>query len=217
MASRPTGTVTFLFTDIEGSTRLLQHLGERMPGCFPEPPPADPRGDRQWGGYEVKTEGDAFFVVFPSALDAVRAAVEAQRALGAHAWPDGVLRVRMGVHTGEATLEGDDYVGLDIHRAARIAAAAHGGQVLVSDSVRQLTAGRQGPDTDPARPGRTRLRGHRPSRAPVSVGHRRPRADFPPIRSATARFEVLPPTSPRSSVADRRSNERGHCLPGLGC
>ena len=143
MASRPTGTVTFLFTDIEGSTRALQRLGDAYAGLLSDHHRLIRASIAAWGGDEVSTEGDAFFVVFSSAPDAVRAAVDAQRTLAAHAWPEGLpVKVRMGIHTGEATLTGDDYVGLDIHRAARIAAAGHGGQIVISDAVRHLIAGR---------------------------------------------------------------------------
>src|SRR3972149_709610 len=120
----PTGTVTFLFTDIEGSTRLAERLGaaargevlQGRPGVLAAACPAP-------SGREIKTEGDSFFVVFRSAQAAVGATVDAQRALAAHAWPDGAaVRVRMGLHTGEGVLVSDgDYVGLDVHRAARVA------------------------------------------------------------------------------------------------
>ncbi|HEU4736072.1 MAG TPA: adenylate/guanylate cyclase domain-containing protein, partial [Solirubrobacterales bacterium] len=135
----PTGTVTFLFTDIEGSTRLLQRVGE----AYPERLATHHRMLREaiaaGGGVEAQTEGDAFFAAFPMPVGALRAAVQAQRALSIHPWPEGdVVRVRMGLHTGEGVLSGGTYVGLDVHRAARIAAAGHGGQVLVSDATRAL-------------------------------------------------------------------------------
>jgi predicted ATPase/class 3 adenylate cyclase len=135
----PSGTVTFLFSDVEGSTRLLT----RWPGRY-----AEVLGEHQrllraafdeHGGREVHTEGDAFFVAFARAGDAVAAAVSAQRSLAARRWPEGVdVRVRIGVHTGEAEVRDGDYVGLDVHRAARICAAGHGGQVLISSSAREL-------------------------------------------------------------------------------
>jgi predicted ATPase/class 3 adenylate cyclase len=129
----PTGRVTFLFTDIEGSTRLLESLGDRYVGVLERHHSLMRASVTDQGGIVVGTEGDAFFAVFRSAEAAVRAAAAAQRALAAAEWPaDHPVRVRMGLHTGEGTLGGDDYVGLDVHRAARIAAAAHGGQVLVS-------------------------------------------------------------------------------------
>jgi predicted ATPase/class 3 adenylate cyclase len=139
MTDLPTGTVTFLFTDIEGSTGLLQTLGDRYAAVQDEHAAILRRAVSEDGGVEVSTHGDAFFVAFRSPAGAVRAAVAAQRGLAAHDWSsDPPVRVRMGVHTGEGTLGGDDYVGIDVHRAARIADAAHGGQVIVSDATRGL-------------------------------------------------------------------------------
>ena len=148
MVSLPTGTVTFLFTDIEGSTRLLHQLSEG----FAEVLEAHNRLIREatsaHAGTEISTEGDAFFCVFETAPDAVAAAVAAQRALAAYSWPeDGRVRVRMGMHVGAATLGGDNYVGLEVHRAARIASAAHGGQVLLSESTRSLVQDQMPEDT----------------------------------------------------------------------
>src|SRR5437588_12457629 len=100
-------------------------------------------------GRELRTEGDSFFCVFASAMDACQAAASAQRSFAQHSWPDGAaLRVRVGLHTGEAPLMGDEYIGLDVHHAARIAAAAYGGQVLVSDATKAVVAG----GLPPARP-----------------------------------------------------------------
>ncbi len=139
MSSLPTGTVTFLFTDIEGSTKLVQRLGERAPEMFAIHGDVMRRAMDDAGGTVIRTEGDSFFVVFPSAPNAVTAAVEAQRGLAATAWPDDAqVAVRMGMHTGVGALGGDDYVGIDVHRAARIASAAHGGQVVVSEATRAL-------------------------------------------------------------------------------
>jgi class 3 adenylate cyclase len=133
MAELPSGTVTFLFTDIEGSTRLLGRLRDRYVGVLAEHQRVLRAAFEEHGGREVHTEGDAFFVAFGRASDAVAAAVSAQRALACRRWVEGVdVRVRMGLHTGEATLQLGDYVGLDVHRAARICSAGHGGQVLIS-------------------------------------------------------------------------------------
>ena len=141
MTRLPTGTVTFLFTDIEGSTNLARKLGDRWPDVLEEHNAILRMAIRDHGGLDVRTEGDAFFAVFTSAPAAVAAAAEAQRSLAEHAWPeDGHVRVRIGVHTGEGRLGGDEYVGLDVHRAARIAAAGHGGQVLISDATKALVA-----------------------------------------------------------------------------
>jgi predicted ATPase/class 3 adenylate cyclase len=142
-AALPEGVVTFLFTDIEGSTKLLHRLGdeygdvlsthyELLRGCF-----------RAHDGHEVDTEGDAFFVAFASPSQAVAAAADAQRALSAHVWPhEEQVRVRMGLHTGEPLVVDDNYIGMDVHRAARISSAAHGGQVLVSARLHGLVADR---------------------------------------------------------------------------
>jgi predicted ATPase/class 3 adenylate cyclase len=136
----PTGTVTFLFTDVEGSTRLLQELGDRYGAVRDAHAAILRRAIREGGGVEVGTEGDSFFAAFASPAGAVRAAVAAQRGLAGHPWPPGFpVRVRMGLHTGEGALGGDNYSGIDVNRAARVAAAAAGGQVLVSDPTRVLT------------------------------------------------------------------------------
>ena len=139
----PTGTVTFLFSDIEGSTRLVQELGPVAYTELLERHNAILRAAfERHGGTERGTQGDSFLVMFPEAPAAVEAAVEAQRELRATAWPTGAeVRVRMGLHAGLGTLGGDDYVGIDVHRAARVAAAAHGGQILVSEATRGLVEG----------------------------------------------------------------------------
>jgi predicted ATPase/class 3 adenylate cyclase len=137
--SLPTGTVTFLFTDIEGSTRLLQELGDGYRRVQDDQAEIMRNAIGKEEGIVIRTEGDSFFAVFRSALQAVRAVVIAQRELIGHDWTHGTpLRVRMGMHTGEGALGGDDYIGIDVNRAARIAAAAHGGQVLLSDAARAL-------------------------------------------------------------------------------
>jgi YVTN family beta-propeller protein len=136
---RPTGTVTFLFSDIEGSTRLLQRLGGLYGQALAEHQRLLREAFDAHGGHEIDTQGDSFFVAFRRAKDAVAAAVDGQRALAEYEWPDGAeLRVRMGIHTGEPTDGEGRYVGLGVHRAARIGAAAVGGQVLVSESTRAL-------------------------------------------------------------------------------
>ncbi|MEX1072558.1 MAG: tetratricopeptide repeat protein [Chloroflexota bacterium] len=142
MIELPTGTVTFLFTDIEGSTRLAQELGDSWPSVLERHREVARAAWSKHAGAEIGTEGDSFFVVFTSAPQAVAAAVGAQRGLAAEPWPAGAeVRVRMGMHTGEGALSGGSYVGLDVHRAARIANAGHGGQVLLSASTRTLVEG----------------------------------------------------------------------------
>jgi predicted ATPase/class 3 adenylate cyclase len=137
----PSGTVTLLFSDIEGSTLLLEVLGEGYDGVLDEHRRIVRNAVVVHGGREVRTEGDAFFVAFARAGDAVRAAVAAQRGLAGFEWPAGVtMRVRMGVHTGEPRVVDDDYSGIDVHCAARICSAAHGGQVVVSEATERLLA-----------------------------------------------------------------------------
>jgi class 3 adenylate cyclase len=147
MSTLPGGTVTFVFTDIEGSTRLLQELGDEAYGRV--------SGDHRrliretfeaHEGQEIDTQGDAFFFSFPRARDAVAAAVDAQRALRDHEWAEGsAVQVRMGLHTGEPHVGEEGYLGIDVVRAARISAAGHGGQILISETTRALL-GNQLPD-----------------------------------------------------------------------
>src|SRR5258708_2308698 len=137
MAALPTGTVTFLFTDIEGSTHLLQRLGDRYAevldthfGLL-----TDPFSPHR--GHTVNFQRDSGFVAFAAAGDAVAAAYVAQEALDAYPWSAGEdVRVRVGMHTGPALQTGDNYVGLAVHEASRICSAAHGGQVVLSDVTR---------------------------------------------------------------------------------
>ncbi len=132
-----------LFSDIEGSTALLDRLGDRYGEALSAQRVLMRDAINSCRGLELGTEGDSFFVVFESAGDAVLCCVQAQRALAGHDWPDGVpVRVRMGLHSGEPTRHEEGYVGLDVHRAARIAATAHGGQVVLSDATRHLAQSR---------------------------------------------------------------------------
>jgi len=135
----PSGTVTFLFTDIEGSTRLAQQFGERYPELLEAHRAIIRSAVGAEDGREFGAEGDALFIAFDSPAHAIAAATAAQRTLAAYAWPEGAaIRVRMGLHSGEATLAGDNYVGLDVHRVARITAAGHGGQILLSRATAAL-------------------------------------------------------------------------------
>lgn len=139
MTELPTGTVTFFFSDLEGSTRLLQRLGNTFDQLLIDLFEIQRAAIESAGGVEVRTEGDMIFATFPSAIGGVSAAVATLRAIDDHDWPDDVrVRVRIGLHTGEGRLAGPDYVGIDVHRAARISAAGHGGQVLLSDATRSL-------------------------------------------------------------------------------
>jgi predicted ATPase/class 3 adenylate cyclase len=193
MKDLPTGTVTFLFSDIEGSTRLLRELGDEYASELKAHHAIVRNAISRTGGVERGTEGDSFFVAFRTAPDAVSAAVAIQRALAEGAWPrDMPVRVRIGIHTGVGAVSGTDYVGLDVHRAARIAAAAHGGQVVLSAATQELVF--------QALPSGTRLRDlgqHRLKDIPspehlydlVIDGLAK---DFPPLRTLDARPNNLP-------------------------
>jgi class 3 adenylate cyclase len=137
--SLPAGTVTLLFSDIEGSTRLLQRLANDYAAVEAEHRRIMRESCTGAGGHEIDRQGDAFFFSFPRTRDAVSGAVSAQRALATNDWPDGIeLKVRMGLHTGEPSVGDEGYLGLDVVRAARIGAAAHGGQILVSETTKAL-------------------------------------------------------------------------------
>jgi class 3 adenylate cyclase len=141
LSSMPTGTVTFLLADIEGSTALLRRLGDAYAVVL-----RDARGQirarvRRSGGRTVDAHGDEYFAVFARAGAAIEAAIDVQRAMAAHAWPEGAdVRVRIGVHTGRPTLTADGYVGLAVHTVARICSAGHGGQILLSSRTRGTVA-----------------------------------------------------------------------------
>jgi predicted ATPase/class 3 adenylate cyclase len=142
MRNLPTGTVAFLMTDIEGSTRLITQLGDAFPSLLDDHLAVLDQAIKAKGGTLVSSEGDSVFAVFPSVREAINAAVAAQRAMAGHSWPDDVkLGVRIGVHVGEAVLGGRDYTGIDVHRTARVMAAGHGGQVLVTQAARDLAIG----------------------------------------------------------------------------
>ena len=187
----PAGTVTLLFSDIEGSTQLLERLGERYAEVLDEHRRVIRDAVAAHAGHELRTEGDAFFVVFARAGDAVRAAVAAQRELAASSSRGGVaLRVRMGLHTGEPRLVDRDYVGIDVHCAARICSAAHGGQVVVSETTERILAGHaiEGVGLDDL--GEHRLKDlSRPMRLHQIVADGLT-ADFPPLRT----LEYPPPS-----------------------
>ncbi|MEO8638409.1 MAG: adenylate/guanylate cyclase domain-containing protein [Chloroflexota bacterium] len=193
MTEIPTGTVTFLFTDIEGSTRLAQDLGAGWPPLLERHREIGRAAWAEQGGAEIGTEGDSFFVVFTSAPQATAAAVAVQRGLAAEAWPEGAqIRSRMGMHTGEGVLSGGSYVGLDVHRAARIANAGHGGQVLLSATTRALVEGSLPDGVTLREMGEHRLKDlSRPERIwdLVIDGIA---SDFPPLRTLNAVPNNLP-------------------------
>jgi class 3 adenylate cyclase len=139
MATLPSGTVTFVFSDIEGSTGLLKRLGDRYRDLIAEHRKIVREAFERHGGVEIDTQGDAFFFAFARARDAVAAAAAAQLEHARHEWPEGeVVRVRMGLHTGEPAVGEEGYLGVDVVRAARLSATGRGGQVLLSETTRAL-------------------------------------------------------------------------------
>ncbi len=193
MAALPTGTVTFLFTDIEGSTLLVREQGAAWPALLARHGEIMRAAIERHGGVEVGTEGDSFFVAFTSAGAAVATAVEAQRALAAESWPTGVqIRVRMGMHTGEASFSAESYAGLHVHRASRVAGVAHGGQVLLSDATHVLLGDDDVPGTSVRDLGEHRLKDlEHPEHLWQLVIDGLP-SEFPPLRSIGAIPNNLP-------------------------
>jgi len=189
----PRGTVTLLFTDIEGSTNALRALGGAYQQALARHHDLVRAACTRYGGVEVDTQGDAFFVAFGRAHEAVAAALEAQRALLGEPWPEeGALRVRMGIHTGEPDLGEHGYVGIDVHLAARICGAANGGQVLVSRATRDLAAGGSGADVAYRDLGDHRLKDFdRPVRLFQVEGAGLP-SDHPPPRTGSAVGLIVP-------------------------
>jgi DNA-binding NarL/FixJ family response regulator/class 3 adenylate cyclase len=206
MAELPIGTVTFLFTDVEGSTRLLKRLRERYGEVRAEHERILREALEANGGQEIDTQGDSFFVAFSRARDAVGAAVAAQRALAEHPWPPGVrVRVRMGIHTGEPLAAAGRYVGLDVHRAARISAAGHGGQVLVSNATRELVEDDLPPDVRLRDLGEHRLKDiDRPERV-FQVEVEGLPSEFPPLKTLGHPAGRPSPQPPRPAPAGAHS------------
>jgi predicted ATPase/class 3 adenylate cyclase len=194
MSSLPTGTVAFVFTDIEGSTRLAQTLSEdRWTATLARHRELVRSAVAAHDGLEVSTEGDGFFLVFARTIDAVAFTVDAERALSAEPWPaDAEVRVRMGIHTGDGRLDADGtYIGADVHRAARVAAAGHGGQVLLSETTSSLVADELPAGVGLRGLGEHRLKDLRPERICQLVIEGE-RTEFPPIRSLDRRPNNLP-------------------------
>jgi len=191
----PIGTVTFLFSDIEGSTELLKRLGDGYVTLLSEQRDILRDTFSRWNGREVDTQGDAFFYSFPRATQAVSAAAHAQAALTSHAWPEGLnVRVRMGLHTGEPLTWDEGYVGMDVHRAARIAHSGHGGQVLLSATTAPLVRGELPDGVALLDLGRHRLKDMKyPERITQLVIDDLP-SEFPPLTS----LEALPIDDPLS-------------------
>ena len=188
----PTGVVTLVFTDVEGSTKLLHELGDEYGAALHEHRRIVRNAFGAHGGVEVDTQGDAFFIAFARASDAVAAATDAQRALD-----HGPIRVRMGLHSGEPQLTDEGYVGLDVHKGARIASAGHGGQVLLSEAAHALVGA-------PARDlGRHRLKDITAPERIYQLEIEGVRSEFPLLKTLDAGVSNLP--FPRTSFVGRRS------------
>ncbi|HEX2194853.1 MAG TPA: adenylate/guanylate cyclase domain-containing protein [Candidatus Limnocylindria bacterium] len=192
MQQSPAATVTFFFSDIQGSTRLLEALGAAYAEVLERHRRILRAEFATRGAVEVGTEGDSFFAVFADARSAVEAAVAIQRALATEDWSGGQpVRIRIGLHTGEAVLQGGDYVGLDVHRAARIMAAGHGGQIVISQATREA-AGTLPMGVDVRDLGQHRLRDLSSHERLFQVVAEGLEAAFPPIRSVDAIPNNLP-------------------------
>jgi predicted ATPase/class 3 adenylate cyclase len=194
VSAESSGTVTLVFTDIEGSTQLLERLGDAYATLIADHHRIVDGAATRHAGTRVDAAGDGLFISFPTARGALSAAVDAQRELAAHQWPDEeTVRVRMGIHTGEPLSAGTGYVGIDVHRASRICSAAHGGQILVSQPAQSLLGGAL-PDGVGLRDlGDHRLRGIESAERLFQVTAPGLEGDFPPIRS----LDTLPNNLPR--------------------
>src|SRR5437867_3376553 len=187
MPELPSGTITFLFTDVEGSTRLVKQLRDQYGEVLADHRRILRAAFEAHGGQEIDTQGDAFFVAFRRARDAALAAAEGQRGLAGHQWPEGVdFRVRMGLHTAEPTVGDEGYHGFGVHRAARIMAAGHGGQILVSQSTCSVLEDDELPGLHLGELGECRLKDlDRPERLYQLDVEGLPQ-EFPPLRTAEA-------------------------------
>ena len=208
MPALPSGTVTLLFTDIEGSTQLLHRLGDRYAELLRDHHRLLRLAFGAWDGVEVDNQGDGFFVAFARAEGAVAAAAQAQRALASHPWPDGiVLRVRIGIHTGEPTLSEAGYHGIDVNRAARVMAAGHGGQVLLSETTGKLVDEAELDGVSLRDLGTRRLKDlAQPQRLYQLVLEGLP-SEFPPLRTLASRATNLP-APPNALIGRERELEQ---------
>ncbi len=193
MRDLPTGTITLLFTDIEGSTHLLQRLGERYAELLNECRTLLRTAFHTYHGQEVDAQGDAVFAAFARASDALEASVAAQRELALHSWPGAeAVRVRMGLHTGEPSRVVEGYVGLDVHYAARVMSAAHGGQVLLSQTTRDLVEHDLPEGVSLRDLGEHHLKDLEQAVHLYQVVIAGLPADFPPLRTHDRRSDTLP-------------------------
>jgi class 3 adenylate cyclase len=188
VSTAPGGIVTFLFTDVEGSTRLAKEMGDaRWAELLEQHQGILRQSFSAHFGREVDTQGDSFFVVFARPTDAVAAAIEGQRSLEEHPWPDGGrVRVRLGLHTGDALARGDRYVGQEVHRASRICDAGHGGQIVVSETTADLVKGSLSKDTTLAALGQHRLKDLSEPQRLFQLGTAGLPLEFPRLRSLDA-------------------------------
>ena len=190
----PSGSVTFVFTDVEGSTPLFRELGSQFVGLLEDHNRIVRTAVAEHHGYEVRTEGDAFFLAFSDPVQAIATCLDAQLAIARHRWPvDRALRVRMGLHTGEAEPTGDgDYVALPVHQAARVSSAAHGGQVLLSEQTAGLLRGALPPGAGLADRGSFQLKGFDQPQQLYQLTFPGLADHFPPLRAAPAIPNNLP-------------------------
>jgi predicted ATPase/class 3 adenylate cyclase len=207
-ADLPTGTVTFLRTDVEGSMRLARALGAGWDELNATQLGIVRGAVEARGGIAVRTEGDAVFAVFPEAVAAVLAAIDVQRGLSVHAWPDdAIVRARVGLHTGEAHLAGDDYGGFDVNRAARVAAVGHGGQIVLSDPTRALVDGELPAGATIRDLGRHALRDVPQPERLFQLDVPGLPTQFPPLRTGAASVGNLPPRLTSFVARDRELRE----------
>jgi class 3 adenylate cyclase len=179
----PTGSVTFLLTDIEGSTALLQDLGEAYPGVLRDVRTIVRTAVRHCGGHKVDATGDEFLSVFERAASAVAAAIDLQRTMGERAWPgERDVRVRVGIHSGRPTLTDSGYVGLAVHTVARVCTVGHGGQIVVTDKTKTAVEGSLPPGTTFLSLGRQKLAGLPQPEALYQLQAEHLSTQFPPLR-----------------------------------
>jgi predicted ATPase/class 3 adenylate cyclase len=209
----PTGTITMLFSDIEGSTALLNRLGDRYGDALSAQRALLRAAITRWHGRELGTEGDSFFVVFEAAGDAVGCCLAAQRALAGHDWPDGTeVRVRMGLHSGEPARHEDGYIGMDVHRAARISATAHGGQVVMSEAARVLAEPRFAAGVSVRDLGFHRLKDISAPEHIYQLAAPGLRERFPPLKSLGSQTSLPVPMTPLIG----RDDDLRHLLDAIG-
>jgi DNA-binding NarL/FixJ family response regulator/class 3 adenylate cyclase len=198
MPELPTGTVTFVFTDVEGSTRLVRDLGDSYVGVISDHRRLVREALDERNGYEVDARGDEFFLAFQRPDDAVEAAVAIQKSHDSHEWPGEPVRVRIGIHKGAPAIEDDDYVGIDVHRAARICAAGHGGQILLSEAALEPLE-----DVEVKDLGEHELRGLDTPERIFQLVHEGEVVDFPPLRLGVSVDAQAEPVGGSSEKDDR--------------